>query len=279
MDQLKKLAQQNPGDKEFTTAVDTMDKILDAKSFVESPIHFVAGKVKDQLIQGVFNHFSTSLNTVRQKFEGKFPDVPALHKDPLNTGVSLEDYKKNYEKALAALRIPDARKVLYYVAALIDTNENTPREEIERRIALANQELAKLPGLGEYVKSYYDARDRYNFAIAALTNQLGLLDDEWAKLPAGLADDLRRRGGALGDAAKVLHDAHQQLWDSGLVIWAPVLAAASDLETLGDGFGGLGGQFGEFAEEVGRRKAEYDREFDRLRVEGARIGAQAVRPF
>lgn len=279
MNQLTKLAEQNPGDKDLAAAVDALNKGMDAKSFVENPKQFIAEKVKAELIQGVFNHFSKSLNTARQSFEEKFPDVRTLHKDPLDTGVSLENYQKNYDRALAALRVPDARKAFAYLAVFIGLDENAPTEEIERRIALANRELAKLPGLGKYVERYYDARDRYNFARAAVTNQLGVRGDEWAKQPAGLADELRRRGEALDNAAGVLYDAHRQLWESGLVVWAPALAVAQDLETLAQGFHGLGSQFREFADVVGRRKGEYDRELSRLEAEDARIAAQAVRAF
>jgi hypothetical protein len=279
MNQFTKLAAQNPGDKNLAAAVDALNQGMDAKSFRENPTQFIAGKFKAELIQGVFNHFSTSLNTARQSFEEKFPDVGTLHKDPLNTGVSLETYEKNYDKALAALRVPDARKALVYVAVLLGLEENAPAGEIDRRIALANRELAKLPGLGKYIERYYDARDRYGFALAVLTNELGVRGDEWAKQPAGLADGLRRRGEALNDAAGALYDAHRQLWESGLVVWAPVLAAALDLETLAQGFEGLGGQFREFGDVVGRRKGEYDRELSRLQAEGAGIAAQAVRAF
>jgi hypothetical protein len=279
MNELTKIAAQNPGDKDLAAAVGALTKGIDAKSFVQNPTQFIAGNIKAELIQGVFNKFSTSLNTTRQSFEEKFPDVRTLHKNPLETGVSLEDYEKNYDRALAALRVPDARKALVYVAVLIGLDENAPTEEIERRIALANRELAKLPGLGKYVAKYYDARDRYGFALAVLTNRLGVLGDEWANQPAGLADELRRRGKALDDAAGVLYDAHRQLWESGLVVWAPVLSVAMDLQTLAQGFGGLGAQLREFADVVSRRKGEYDLELSRLQAEAARVAAQAVRAF
>jgi hypothetical protein len=279
MGELRKVVQQNPGDKDLATAVDTMDKVLDAKSFVDSPVNFAAGKIKEKLIQGVFDHFSASLNTAYQSFNEKFPSVATLHKDPLGTGVSLEGYQQNYEKALAALRIPDARKTLLYAAALIGLDPDTQGEEIERRIGLVNQALAGLPGLSEYIKAYSYARDQYNFALGAVTNQLGLLDDEWAKQPAGLADGLRRRADALYGVAKVLEDAHDQLWNSGLVIWVPILGAAQDLETLAHGFGGLAEPLSDFANVVGSRKGQYDKEFDRLHAEGIKVGAQAVRPF
>lgn len=274
--QLNKLAQEHPGDKDLVAAVDTLNKALDAKSLVENPKGFIAEKIKAELIQAVFDRFAKPLKTARQSFEAKCPAVGALHNDPLDTGISLEGYKKNYDNALAALKVPNAQKTFLYVLVLMGLDENTPREEVEQRIALANEQLAKLPGMAKYVKAYNDARDRYNFALAAVTNQLGLRDDELAKY-AGVADDLRRRAEALETAAKILNNAARELWESNLVVWAPVLAAAQDLETLGDGFAGLGRQLREFADTIDRRKGEYDREFRRLHEEGASVAANALR--
>ncbi|HEV3260138.1 MAG TPA: DUF4157 domain-containing protein [Gemmataceae bacterium] len=278
MNQLKSLAEKT-GDKDFVTAIDTLNRGMDAKSFVENPTGFVAGKIKEKLIQGVFDHFSASLHAARQSFENRFPDVGTLQKDPVDTGVSLEDYKNNYNKALAALRVPGARKGLLYAFALAGLPENTPKEEIERRIGLVNQYLATLPGLDVYIQKYNEAADRYNFAIGAVTNQLLIRSDEWAKQPAGLADDLRRRGEALDKAAEALYDVSKRLLESGAVVFDPVAILWMDLETLAQGFEGLASQFREFADEAGRRKGEYDRELTRLQAEGKRIASQAVRPF
>jgi hypothetical protein len=103
--------------------------------------------------------------------------------------------------------------------------------------------------------------------------------DEWAKQPAGLADDLRRRGEALDKAAEALYDVSKRLLESGAVVFDPVAILWMDLETLAQGFEGLASQFREFADEAGRRKGEYDRELTRLQAEGKRIASQAVRPF
>ena len=110
--------------------------------------------MKAALIQGVFDHFAKPLKTARQKFETKCPSVGALHADPLDTGVSLEGYKKNYEKALAALRVPSDRKKLILLFYLLGTNDSTPKEEMEQRIALANAHIARLPGMAKYVERY-----------------------------------------------------------------------------------------------------------------------------
>jgi hypothetical protein len=278
MDRLKGLAAKT-GDKELVTAIDTLNKGMDAKAFVENPTGFVAGKIKENLIQGVFDHFSASLHAARQSFEQKFPDVSTLQKDPLDRGVSLEAYKRNYDKALAAVRIPDARKALVYVAVLAGLPEDTPKEVIEQRIALANQYIATLPGLDVYIRTYNEATDLYKWALFAVENQVLIHIEEWAKLPTGLADDLRRRGEALDKAAAALSAVSDRLLESGAVAFDPVAVMWQDLETLANGFEGLGSQFREFAEEAGRRKGEYDREVTRLDAEGKRIGDQSVRPF
>jgi hypothetical protein len=270
MNQLAELAEQN-GDKDLAATADAINKGREARDFIQNPTQFLAGKVKAALIQGPFNHFSKTLNAQRQWFEEKFPDVGIVHKDVLAAGVSLEDHKNNYDKALAALRVPDARKALYYVAVLWETNENTPKEEVDWRIAVANRELAKLPSMARYVERYKEARSQYGLALFSVNYRLGLRLDEWAKQPADLADGIRRRGEALDHASRVLDDAYRQLWENGFIVWPPVLALAGDLQTLAEGFHGVARQFRGFADVTGRRKGEYDRELIRLQAESDRI--------
>jgi hypothetical protein len=276
---MAKVAHDNPEDKDFKAAVDIVDKALDVKSFVQNPIGHAASKIKTEVIQGVFRHFSSSLDTARQRFTRKFPDVLALHENPVNTGVSLEGYEKTYNESVAALRTPDARKAVLYAYVLLGTNENTPGKEIERRLGIANEMLARLPGLGEYVKKYQDAKSYYGAAMFAVSNRLGVLSDELAQQPAGVADELLRRGHALRKAGAALTDASDQLMGSGLVAFLPVLEVATDLQMLGEGFAGLGAQFNEFADLVAGRKGEYDRDIKRLEAQGAKMAANAVHAF
>jgi hypothetical protein len=276
--EMKKITHDS-GDKDLNAALDVVDKALDVKSFVQNPTGYAASAIKSGLIQGVFNHFSSSLDAARQKFTQKFPDVAALHKDPLGTGVSLEGYEKAYNQAVAALRLPDAWKAAVYVSVLLGTNEKTPAEEIERRIGIANEMLGRLPGLGEYVKKYQDARGYYGFAMLAVSNRLRMLGDDLAKQPAGVAAELRRRGNLLYKAGAALNDASDQLCRSGMVVFVPVLDVAMDLETLGKGFDGLSKGFHEFADLVGGRNGEYDQEIKRIEEQGAKMAAVAAHPF
>ena len=252
--QLNQLAQKHPGDKDLVEVVDTLNTALDAESLLEDPKGFLAEKMKAALIQGVFDHFAKPLKTARQKFETKCPSVGALHADPLDTGVSLEGYEE-LQKALAALRVPSDRKKLILLYYLLGTNDSTPKEGVEQRIALANAHIARLPGVAKYIKQYNDAKDRYNFALFAVTNQVNLRGDELAEY-AGVADELRIRAKALEAAAKILNDAARELWESPFIAFVVVLGAAQDLETLGEGFAGLASQLREFADTIDRREGE-----------------------
>jgi hypothetical protein len=279
VNQLNRLAAQNPDDKDLTAAVDALNTTLDAKGFAENPTGFLAGKAKDSIVQGVFKHFAESLAKTRGSFESRFPSVRTLQQDPLGNGVSLAEYEKRYREALAALRVPAGRRALLYVAVLLGLPADAPAEEVQRRIGLANRELAKLPGVAQYVAKYYDARDRYAFTIAAMTNDISLRHDGLATLPAGLVDDLHRRSGALNQIGGILDRTQQDLWESGLVIWAPVLGVAQDLESLAHGFQGLGHQLEDFAALVGSRGGEYSRELARLEAEAHKVELQSTRAF
>jgi hypothetical protein len=274
MNQLKNLAERS-GDKDLASAIDTLNKGMDVKNFVEDPQGYIAGKVKEKLIQGVFDEFTKSLNTAYQSFEQKFPDVSTLERDPLGTGVSLEVYRMNYEKTLSALRIPDARRALVYTLMLADLPKDAPKEEADRRIAAANQYLATLPGLDVYYREYHEASAQYGLALFVVENQLLVRGDEWAKQPAGLADDLGRRAEALDKVAKALDDDANKLWESGAIVFDPVTSLWQDLDTLSHGFEGLSSRLRAFADEVGRRSGEYDREITRLRAESDKKTAQS----
>ena len=183
----QQVAAEHPGDKDLAEAVDAVNKAIDVKSFAENPTGFVAGKIKAELIQGVFNRASKSLNAERRSWEERFPAVGTLQKDPLDAGVSLDAYQKNHAKALAGLRVPSARKALLYTFVLMGLDPDAPKEEIERRLRLADQQLAKMPAMAQYIAAYNDAKDRYNFALASVTNQLGLLGDEMGDAERGEA--------------------------------------------------------------------------------------------
>ena len=276
---LRKILADNPGDKELAEMIDGLDKGLAAKSFISNPKGFIAGTIKDELIQAPFRSASAQLATARSAFEAKFPSVRTLQQNIYDNGDGLEAARKGYEQARAELRKPDQRKALMYLFVLLGLPEDAPLEEVQKRLKLADQHLATLPGIREAYEKFLNARFRYNLALATVTNRINLSDDELAKRPAGEAADLRRRRAALVSIAGVLTDLKDQLWDSGLVIWAPVLGAALDLETLAEGFQGLGGQFGSFADVVGGRRGEYRAELKRIEKEAEAVAASGTKWF
>ena len=279
MGELNQLAADHPRDEDLVDTVKTVNDILAAKSFIENPTGFVAGAAKTALITAPFTHFNEVLAGHRQAFERRFPSVATLERDPVDIGISLQEFRTAHEKARADLRIPDARKALIIAAVALGLPQNASPEEVERAIAMANRAIASLPGVGPYAKRYFDARDRYNFALFAVTNQLNLRSDDLATLPADTADDLRRRARALYKAGGIMKHYSQQLWESPFIAFVPVLAAAHDLQTLAEGFDGLGRQMDEFATAAATRKGDYDRELQRLEAEGRRVGALSTRPF
>ena len=264
---INEIARKNSGDKDLAAALDYANTALEIKNFAHNPLRYGAQAFKNSLIQGVFRHYSVSLAAARQKFIVRFPDVATLHQDPVNTGTSLEDYATAYNQAVLGLRIPDARKAVWYVFVLVGTDERTPQAELERRITIANEKLATLPGLSDFFNKYHDARDRYAFALLAHINKLFVLKEDWAKEPQGLVDELQRRGHVLVKVGSDLGDMATQLEESDAV-YVPILGEAildlaMDLQMLGEGFESLGSQFHEFADIVGDRMGEYDREINR----------------
>jgi hypothetical protein len=112
---------------------------------------------------------------------------------------------------------------------------------------------------------------RYQFAMYLPAGRLEQLSVEYADLPAGMAGDLRTRGQALHQAARVFRDTRDSMWQSRLVVLVPVLEFALDLETAADGLDAIARQFESFASAIGSRRAEYDGEVQRLQAETTRI--------
>jgi Domain of unknown function (DUF4157) len=271
-----KIANDNPEYKDLITALNYLDKALDVKSFLHNPTGYMGQTIKTELIQGVFEHFSKSLYIARQTFIEKFPDVSTLH-----TSVSLQGYEKAYNEAVSALRLPDARKSMLYAFVIIGSgaNEKTPDKEIEQIIGIANEMSKRLPGLGESVKKYKVAKDSYEFIMSAVLNRLNVLSDEWAKQPAGFADEFLRRSNVLFSVGYALNDLFNQIMKSGMIVIGPVEAFAIDLLMLSEGFSRLGHQFYEFANLAAHRKGEYDQEIKQLEARHAKVQADSVRPF
>jgi hypothetical protein len=274
---LNEVARQYPNDKDLAWMVNTVNSVLDAEGFIKDPKGFVAGKIKAGIFDAVFSHYSEKLATIRQSFEDRFPSLTQIQKNPIGTGVSLESYRKDYEAARARLRIPGARRALLYAGvALYAQKYNEPPEVVQQNLREVDQALAKAHNTADYFEEYKWQSTRYQWTIYLLTSRLEQLSDEYADLPAGMAGDLRTRGQALHRAATVFRDTRDSVWQSGLVVFAPVLSFALDLEAAADGLDGIAKQFGSFATAVASRRAEYDREVQRLRAETTSI---AERPL
>ncbi len=270
---LEQLVRENSHDKDLNSALDTVDKAVDVQSFVENPAQFTAQAIKSAMIQGVFDHFSAILAGEQQKFVNRFPEVATIHEDPLDQGISYESYEKMYNKARLDLRIPTERKVLLYALVLLGTNKDTPDAEIQRRIQIANQAVLNLPDIVAYARRYTDARQYYEFAIFSVSNKENVLLDQLAEVPSAFPAELRRRGTALSSAGKDLSDLSDKIMSSGLVVFEPVYAVATELEALGNGFSNLGTQFNEFADLAGHRKSDYEADLKKTDTKQKKITA------
>jgi hypothetical protein len=277
---IKEIVRENNHDKDLATALDLVDTAADIHSFVENPRTFTAQAIKTALIQGVFDHFSGSLDDEQQNFVTKFPEVSTFHADPRGSGISLEGYEKRYNETQADLRLPNAHKTELYLFFLLGTNEKTPEQEIKRRIALANDALARLPDLAVYANQYAAARDDYEVAILDTANSVNVATDNLASVPAGFADELLRRGDALLKSGEALNKLAEQIMTNDLAIFfEEIYAAGSELQTLGNGFEHLGSQFHEFADLVNRRRSVYAEESKRLQARRDKIDADRYRSF
>jgi hypothetical protein len=276
---LKQFIRENSHDKDLNWALDTLDKAADLHSFLENPAQFAAQSIKTQMIQGVFDHFSGILTGEQQKFTDRFPDVATIHKDPLDQGIALETYERAYNQAKANLSIPAKRKTLMYAYFLLGTNENTPDEEKKKRIAIANQVLLQQPDIAQYVNQFNQVHDLYAWALFSVTNEENVLLDELGNLPAGFADELRRRGTALNNAGNALTDLSDRIMKSGLIVFDPVFAVASELETLGSNFSRLGAQFDDFSDLAGHRRKEYETDRTKTTEKNQKVDADKSGPL
>ncbi|GLP71484.1 hypothetical protein TUSST3_81040 [Streptomyces sp. TUS-ST3] len=276
MTRLNEVAREHPDDKDLAWTVNTVTTVLDVESFIKDPKDFVAGEIKAGIFNAIFSHYSEKLATIRQSFEDRFPSLAQIQKDPIGTGMGLESYRKDYEVARARLRGPGASRALLYVSVVLSASKDDPPEVIQQRLHEVDEAVGKAYDTQDYFEKYKWHYTRYQFAMYLLSGRLEQLSVEYADLPAGMADDLRTRGRAVHQAADVFRDTRNTLWDRRLVVFAPVLAFALDLETAADGLDAIAHQFESFAAAVGSRRADYDREVQRLRAETTRI---AERPL
>ena len=269
---ISQIVRENNHDPDLAAGLDLLDKAADVQSFLENPKTFTAQAIKTATIQGVFDNFSSKLGEYEQEYVARFPEVSLFRRDPLGTGISLEQYEKLYLNAQANLRLPNANKALLYVFFLLGTNENTPEAEVKRRIAAANEALATLPDLAFYANQYAAARANYEDAVHAVTRSMNEAIADLASQPAGFSDALLRRGSALTRSGDSLVDLGEKLMSNPLaILFEEVYQAGSELQGYGENFERLGLQFNEFADLVAKRRSVYDGELKSLQTRRDKI--------
>jgi len=268
---ISQIVRENNHDPDLAEGLDLLDKAADVHSFLENPKTFTAQAIKTAAIQRVFDHFSGKLDEYEQEYVARFPEVSLFRRDPLGTGVSLEQYEKLYLNTQANLRLPNANKAILYAFFLLGT-ENAPEAEVRRRIALANDALATLPDLAFYANQYALARQNYQDAIHAVKRSMDEAIADLANQPAGFSDELLRRGSALTRSGDSLVDLGEKLMSNPLaILFEEVYAAGSELEGYGKNFESLGLQFNGFADIVAKRRSVYEGELKSLQTRRDKI--------
>lgn len=260
--QLFRVASANPKDKEMAEAIADMNKLLDAQAFLQNPKQFSAQYIAGYMVNGAFGRLSRQLAAAEAQFFATYPDVPRFHEMPLGEGMSLSVLQRRYDETARNLRLPSARKALVTVFMMLGVSENTSKAEIDLRIEMINRYLARQPQIDKYVKEYDEAKKNYAFGLAMIRAKMDNLHQMLEEMPADFADNIRRRGDALYEAAKILDRFYDEVY---LLSALPGGSTALYmLMTLSQGFTGLGAQLHQFAYRAGARKAEYKREIARL---------------
>ncbi|WP_256338476.1 DUF4157 domain-containing protein [Streptomyces sp. KS_5] len=273
---LNEVAQQHPEDKDLAWTATVINTTLGAESLLKDPKGFLVDTFKGAAFDAVFNHYGDRLASIKGSFDERFPSLERLHKDPVGTGRTLDSYRKDYYAARARLRVPDNVRVFLLVLLLLSVGKETPADELAQHLHELDEEIARAYNAQDYFEAYKWQQARYQFTLYVLISRLEQLSDEYADVPAGMANDLRARGQALHRAERVLRDTSQSLWKSGLVVFAPVLALAGDLDRAADGLHSIAEQFDSFASAVGTRQADYEREARRLRAETDAVADQPL---
>ena len=270
--QLMRVASERVKDKEMADALADINKIMDAHAFLSNPKQYSAQFIADYMIDGAFGKFARQLAAAEAQFFSTYPDVRSFHQQSLGGGgTSLDDLEKRYDQAFRNLRLPSARKTLATVFFMLDITDKTPQKEIDRRIQIINEYLSKQPDIGTYVKGYNDAYVNYAFGLTVVRAQMDNLRQQLGELPAGFADDIRRRGDALHKAAKVIDDFYRQVF---LLIALPGGdVALYMLMKLSAGFSSLGDGLYDFAYWAGGRQDEYRQEIQRLETQADKLNS------
>jgi len=268
------IANRNP-DPETAQAMRDVNDVIAAKDYVDrlkafhaNPGRQAGKELKSGAVQKVFDHFQGVLDEAANKFATRFPSVDEVRHDPLGTGATLEDYRKHFYLARADLRKPDARRALFQVGAAL-ISQGQPDAVFEARMREANAILAKMPGIGEYIRNFHEAQAAYALALATMHRDLEEFNKDLLGQPAEFVDELRRRSAALSKAQVVLEDTAQQVMP--FAIFPPAEEAYFDLMQLADGFGSLGNGLSQLADTVENRKREYALTLDSIENESKRV--------
>jgi uncharacterized protein DUF4157 len=266
--QLLRIASEHPQDKEMADVIDATNTLMDVQALAQNPEQFAAQKLADFAIDAAFGKFERQLAADEARFFSTYPDVQSFYQQPLGYGMSLYDLRKRYEVAWFNLRLPSARKTLATVFMMLGVTDETPQTEIDRRMRMIHEYLAKEPGIGKYVREYDDAKEKYAFGLMTVRMRMDNLSEQLGELPAGFADDIRRRGDALLKVGGILGDYYKQFQQ--VVVLSAVPGAdltAYMMLRLSDGFSGLGEKLYHFASRAGARQGEYKHEIPRLEAQ------------
>ena len=269
--QLMQVTSERVKDKEMADALADINKIMDAHAFLSNPKRYSAQFIADYMIDGAFGKFARQLAAAEAQFFATYPSVRSFHQQSLGGGTSLDDLEKRYDQAFRNLRLPSARKTLATVFFMLDITDTTPQKEIDRRIQIINEYLARQPDIGTYVKEYNDAHGKYAFGLMVARAQIDNLRQQLGELPAGFADDIRRRGDALHKAAKVIDEFYDQVILLAALPGGDI--ALYMLMKLSAGFSDLGDGLHDFAYRAGARQGEYKQEIQRLEAQADKIAS------
>jgi Domain of unknown function (DUF4157) len=266
-----KLMQIASKDPEAADAIADINNLMDAHAFVQNPKQFTAQSITDFMIDGAFGKLARQLAAHEEHFFSTYPDVGSFHGQALVHGMSLDDLDKRYDQATRNLRLPSVRKALATAFMTFDVTDKTPKTEINRRLRMINEYLAKQPEIGKYVKEYEDAKQKYAFGLVMVRMQMDNLRQQLGELPADFADDIRRRGDALFKAASILDDYYHQVLLLSALPGADM--AVYMFMKLRDGFSGLGNDLHLFASRAGHRQREYEQEIPRLEARADQLNS------
>ncbi|NJO12678.1 MAG: hypothetical protein HC872_03520 [Gammaproteobacteria bacterium] len=236
-------------------------KLIEAKAFLDNPKSFVAGAASDAMLRAVFGHCRDRLNGSMAEFERRYPSIEQLQSKVLGGSRDLKDFAREYQSALAQLRLPDARKTFLYAAVALQINENTPDHVVRKLLQQADAVLANLPSKKAYVERFYDAKDLYVLATDAVREDVKEHLQGYLKEAGALGAELQRRAAALNQAKGSLDEICETLANSGLIAWTPVEIAYLQLNSLAENFGALAAMFQRFGHRVAARDSSTSRRF------------------